>query len=55
MPLPPAPTQRASRLTHKAFEQSSTESSAHKDLHVFLLNMNKDHALGVKKSSMLKN
>ncbi len=25
MPLPPAPTQRASRLTHTAFEAASTE------------------------------
>ena len=28
MPLPPAPTQRASRLSHKAFESSITESAS---------------------------
>ena len=28
MPLPPAPTQRASRLTHKAFDQPSLESDS---------------------------
>ena len=26
MPLPPAPVQRASRLTHKAFEESTAEN-----------------------------
>jgi len=28
MPLPPAPTQRASRLTHKAFEEQTTEADS---------------------------
>ena len=28
MPLPPAPTQRASRLTHKAFESSEEQTDA---------------------------
>ncbi|MEY4663364.1 MAG: hypothetical protein RLZZ239_1837, partial [Pseudomonadota bacterium] len=27
MPLPPAPTQRASRLTHTAFENNESENT----------------------------